>query len=88
MASNDWEPVLDGRASRAPTKNCLTRIRKDLKELMKHPLQGIYCVQDDTIATLLHAVIMGPFDTPYVCLKVPSHFDLEDQHCLCHSVTA
>lgn len=59
-----WDPMeyLD---SRSPTGDCLRRVRKDLKSLFKDPLPGIYCVPDSVHATLIHAIIVGPFGTPY-----------------------
>ena len=29
------------------------------------PLPGIYAVQDEVNATVIHAIIVGPFETPY-----------------------
>jgi ubiquitin-protein ligase len=60
----NWNPYdhLDGRN---PSKECLKRIRTDLKSITDDPLPGIYCVHDDTHATVIHALVVGPFDTPY-----------------------
>ncbi|KAI9001769.1 ubiquitin-conjugating enzyme/RWD-like protein [Hyaloraphidium curvatum] len=59
-----WDP--DQRpASRAPTKACLSRIRAELKRLKDSPLEGIWIVPDDNMVTTVHALVTGPFDTPY-----------------------
>ena len=57
---DDWNPMgnLD---SRVPTKECLKRVRSDMKKLSAEPLPGIFCVPDDLHATVVHAVIVGPF---------------------------
>ena len=58
-----WDPSeLDGII---PTKECLKRIKADLTDLRRNPLPGIYCIPDDDIVTKSHALVVGPFDTPY-----------------------
>jgi ubiquitin-conjugating enzyme E2 Z len=59
-----WDPFLD-MDNRVPTSDCLKRVRSDLKSLIKEPLQGIYCVPDELYNTVIHALIVGPFETPY-----------------------
>jgi len=36
-----------------------------MKSLQEDPLPSIFCVRDETLLTVLHAVITGPFETPY-----------------------
>ena len=43
----------------------LVRIRTDYNSFLKENLQGIYCFPDQDIVTKYHAMIVGPFDTPY-----------------------
>jgi ubiquitin-conjugating enzyme E2 Z len=62
--SNVWDPYLNMK-NRSPTPQCLKRIRSDVRYLNKEPLLGIYCVPDEDYSTVLHALIVGPFDTPY-----------------------
>ena len=76
-----WDPgELDGIT---PTRDCLKRIRRDVSSLLKDPLPGIYCVPDDTIVTKCHALIVGPFDTPYeggffyFILNFPENYPME-----------
>ncbi len=61
-----WDPTNDSAArNRQPTRECLRRIRKDLRTLQKDPLPGIFVVPDETCATIVHALVTGPFETPY-----------------------
>ena len=62
-----WDPTHDGALARdrAPTRECLRRIRKDLRTLQKDPLPGIFVVPDEASATVVHALVTGPFETPY-----------------------
>lgn len=48
-----------------PTKDSLRRIRSDYKSFVAEELQGIYCIPSEDIITKYHALIVGPFDTPY-----------------------
>ncbi|KAI1309449.1 Ubiquitin-conjugating enzyme E2 Z [Halotydeus destructor] len=43
----------------------LNRIKLDLTEIYKDEPEGIYVVQDDSVVYILHAIIIGPKDTPY-----------------------
>jgi len=61
---SQWDP-LEIMENRTPSKGCLKRIRSDLKALYNDPLPLIYAFQDDANATVVHALIIGPFDTPY-----------------------
>lgn len=61
---NVWHPYINTK-NRSPTPQCLRRIRSDVKYLNKEPLLGIYCLPDEDNCTVLHALIVGPFDTPY-----------------------
>ena len=49
------------------SKECISRLLKDVKEIMKKPLtsNGIYYVHDDVNMLKGYAMIMGPEDTPY-----------------------
>jgi ubiquitin-protein ligase len=62
-ARASWQP--EELVGITPTKACISRIRTDLNNLRKDPLPGIYCVQDDEIVNKCHALVVGPFDTPY-----------------------
>lgn len=42
-ASESWDPLAaSGTASPEPSRECRKRVRKDLREIMKQPLEGIF----------------------------------------------
>jgi len=49
------------------SKETITRLLKDVKQIIKNPLteQGIYYIHDDTDLLKGYAMIVGPKDTPY-----------------------
>jgi ubiquitin-protein ligase len=49
------------------SKNTITRLLKDIKQIIKNPLNdnGIYYKHDDTDILKGYAMIIGPEDTPY-----------------------
>jgi ubiquitin-conjugating enzyme E2 Z len=49
------------------SKETITRLLKDVKQIMKNPLteQGIYYIHDDSDLLKGYALIIGPKDTPY-----------------------
>ena len=53
--------------SKTISKETITRLIKDVKQIIKSPLteQGIYYVHDDTDMLKGYAMIIGPEDTPY-----------------------
>lgn len=61
---DDWDS-LSTASSRMPTKDCLKRVRNDIKSLYKDPLPGICIYPDEVIATMVHAILIGPWETPY-----------------------
>uniref|UniRef100_A0A7S2RPK1 Ubiquitin-conjugating enzyme E2 Z n=1 Tax=Rhizochromulina marina TaxID=1034831 RepID=A0A7S2RPK1_9STRA len=61
-----WDPLHPGNLNdRIPTVECRKRIRRDMRSLQEDPLPSIFCVRDETYLTVLHALITGPFETPY-----------------------
>jgi len=49
------------------SKETITRLLKDVKQIIKNPLtdQGIYYIHDDSDLLKGYALIIGPSDTPY-----------------------
>lgn len=47
------------------TERYQKRILNDIRELYSDPAEGIFVVPDDERITILHALIVGPKDTPY-----------------------
>jgi ubiquitin-protein ligase len=60
-----WDPQKVSPPQSKPPKECLRRIRKDIKMLFKDPLPGVCVCVDEADMTLIHAIITGPFETPY-----------------------
>uniref|UniRef100_A0A4X2JM15 Ubiquitin-conjugating enzyme E2 Z n=1 Tax=Vombatus ursinus TaxID=29139 RepID=A0A4X2JM15_VOMUR len=61
-----WDPTLssDWDNERA-TPQCLLRIKRDIMSIYKEPPPGMFVVPDPLDMTKIHALITGPFDTPY-----------------------
>lgn len=52
-------------AARAPSRLCLSRLKKELDMMRRDPPPGIFLEQDGELVTRLHAVVVGPQGTPY-----------------------
>ncbi|XP_068920442.1 ubiquitin-conjugating enzyme E2 Z [Petaurus breviceps papuanus] len=61
-----WDPTLssDWDSERAAPQ-CLLRIKRDIMSIYKEPPPGMFVVPDPLDMTKIHALITGPFDTPY-----------------------
>eukprot|EP00904_Undaria_pinnatifida_P002692 jgi/Undpi1/12423/HiC_scaffold_5.g02095.m1 len=57
-----WIPSL--RESK-PSRECVRRVKKDIRTLMRDPVHGLFVYPDEDLVTVVHALITGPFDTPY-----------------------
>ncbi|OPJ74373.1 ubiquitin-conjugating enzyme E2 Z [Patagioenas fasciata monilis] len=58
FAIGDWD-------SERPSAACLLRIKRDIMSIYKEPPPGMFVVPDPHDMTKIHALITGPFDTPY-----------------------
>ncbi|KAH3704505.1 ubiquitin-conjugating enzyme E2 Z-like [Dreissena polymorpha] len=56
--SSDWE-------KEKPNQQCILRIKRDIMTIYNEPPPGMCIVPDKDDITKLHALITGPFDTPY-----------------------
>ncbi|OWF43024.1 ubiquitin-conjugating enzyme E2 Z-like [Mizuhopecten yessoensis] len=56
--SADWD-------NEAPTSQCILRIKRDIMTIFNEPPPGIIIIPDKDDITKIHALITGPFDTPY-----------------------
>lgn len=80
-APDSWRPTR--KQVGQPTPECVKRIMTDIKELMRHPLPGIYVRIDEEAVQTVHALITGPFDTPYeggffyFLLEMPNLYPME-----------
>ena len=58
LQSSDW-------TARRPEAGCLKRIQLEMNKMFKDPPPGTYVQMDEDDMTLIHAIIIGPDDTPY-----------------------
>ncbi|KAK7092742.1 ubiquitin-conjugating enzyme E2 Z-like [Littorina saxatilis] len=58
MSCKDWD-------NEKPTPQCITRIKKDIMTIYNEPPPGMCIVPDKDDITKIHALLTGPFDTPY-----------------------
>ncbi|XP_064172580.1 ubiquitin-conjugating enzyme E2 Z [Anguilla rostrata] len=56
--STDWD-------NEKPSQQCVLRIKRDIMSIYKEPPPGMFVVPDPLDMTKIHALITGPFDTPY-----------------------
>mmetsp|Transcript_144538 Transcript_144538/g.402749 ORF Transcript_144538/g.402749 Transcript_144538/m.402749 type:complete len:785 (-) Transcript_144538:53-2407(-) len=63
----DWDPLSASAAQlqRRPSTASLRRLRSELAGLRAEPLPGVQVCPDEEAATLVHALVSGPPDTPY-----------------------
>ncbi|XP_074652438.1 ubiquitin-conjugating enzyme E2 Z-like [Tubulanus polymorphus] len=56
--STDWD-------KEKPTTQCILRIKRDIMSIYNEPPPGMCIVPQKEDITMVHALITGPFDTPY-----------------------
>ncbi|CAH1775779.1 unnamed protein product [Owenia fusiformis] len=65
-STTNWDPNLSKDWDKEkPTSHCLGRIKRDMMSIYNEPPPGMCIVPDKEDFTLIHALITGPFDTPY-----------------------
>ncbi|KAF7653325.1 hypothetical protein LDENG_00084660 [Lucifuga dentata] len=64
--ATSWDPTVstDWDNERA-SQQCILRIKRDIMSIYKEPPPGMFVVPDPQDMTKIHALITGPFDTPY-----------------------
>jgi ubiquitin-conjugating enzyme E2 Z len=61
-----WDPFKSGDWTKQEANfTCLNRIKRDLMTIFQEPPPGMFVIPDADDMTLIHALITGPFDTPY-----------------------
>ncbi|KAL3234700.1 hypothetical protein MRX96_003349 [Rhipicephalus microplus] len=60
---NYWDPL--AIENEEPSPQCLLRVKKDIAIFNVHPPYGIFIVPQEENVTKIHALIVGPSDTPY-----------------------
>jgi len=64
-SNNGYDPLRKKKWKSQPGPGCLARIRKDLMTIYSDPLPAILVSSDEQDLTVVHALVAGPFDTPY-----------------------
>ncbi|CAF4387420.1 unnamed protein product [Rotaria sp. Silwood2] len=63
---NPWDPLHSSDWDRQlPNATCLARIKRDITGVFKDPPPGVFIAPDPDNITKIHALVVGPFDTPY-----------------------
>ncbi|CAF1383722.1 unnamed protein product [Adineta steineri] len=64
--ANEWDPLtFSDWDIQMPTAVCITRIKCDISNIFKDPPPGIFISPDSDNLTKIHALVIGPSDTPY-----------------------
>ena len=63
QATSDWDPLAQANVSLP--RRALSRVTHDLQEICKEPPPGMVIVAESNDISRIHALITGPFDTPY-----------------------
>ncbi|KAK8776373.1 hypothetical protein V5799_030281 [Amblyomma americanum] len=58
-----WDPF--SYKHEEPSAQCLSRIRRDIADIIKRPIQGVLIAPEENDYTTIHALVVGPADTPY-----------------------
>lgn len=58
-----WDPIQI--LHEVPSPQCLQRTRRDLKDIYEQPPPGVFVAAEEQNITKIHALVVGPFDTPY-----------------------
>ncbi|KAL3214671.1 hypothetical protein MRX96_034768 [Rhipicephalus microplus] len=48
-----------------PSEQCLLRLKQDLKNIFDNPLPGVFVEPEEGNINYIHAIIVGPDNTPY-----------------------
>lgn len=61
-----WDPLesQDWDAAKA-SEQCFLRIKRDMMTIFQEPPPGMFIAPDEQDMTKIHALVTGPFDTPY-----------------------
>ncbi|CAF0882573.1 unnamed protein product [Adineta steineri] len=63
---NPWDPFhCADWDMQQPSATCIARIKRDIWSVFKDPPPGMFIAPDADNITKIHALIVGPFDTPY-----------------------
>ncbi|XP_037517123.2 ubiquitin-conjugating enzyme E2 Z [Rhipicephalus sanguineus] len=60
---NFWDPI--SYEFEEPTPQCLLRAKRDIMDIYTQPPPGVFIAPEENNITKIHALVLGPFDTPY-----------------------
>jgi len=80
--AEDWDPLAASAAElqRRPSPSSLRRLRSEIQNLRSDPLPGVHVCHDGSVATLVHALVAGPPETPYADGLFHFVFDAPDNY--------
>lgn len=63
LDQNAWDPL--PHLHEVPTPLCLARVKREIARIYTRPPHGIFIEPEENNVTKMHALIVGPPDTPY-----------------------
>lgn len=79
--SYHWDPI--AHLCEVSSPQCLLRTKRDVMDIYSEPPPGVFIAPDERNITKIHALVTGPFDTPYeggffyFLLKCPSDYPIQ-----------
>ncbi|GLV43759.1 Parkin Interacting Substrate [Carabus blaptoides fortunei] len=79
----NWDPTKLEQSNNIPSATAMYRVKKDLMNLFTEPPPGLFVIADEQDIMLIHAIIVGPMETPYeggffyFILRCPSNYPIE-----------
>ncbi|CAN7980779.1 unnamed protein product [Ixodes pacificus] len=76
-----WDPI--AHLCEVSSPQCLLRTKRDVMDIYSEPPPGVFIAPDERNITKIHALVTGPFDTPYeggffyFLLKCPSDYPIQ-----------
>ncbi|XP_077564500.1 ubiquitin-conjugating enzyme E2 Z-like [Haemaphysalis longicornis] len=58
-----WDP--DGVLNEVHSPQALARVKRDIKDICDQPPPGVFISPEENQITTIHALVIGPLDTPY-----------------------
>nr|XP_037278997.1 ubiquitin-conjugating enzyme E2 Z-like [Rhipicephalus microplus] len=78
---NFWDPI--SYEYEQPTPQCLLRAKRDIMDIYTQPPPGVFIAPEEENITKIHALVLGPFDTPYeggffhFIMKCPADYPIQ-----------
>lgn len=81
VSPNFWDPI--SYEHEEPSPQSLHRARRDIMDIYAQPPPGVFIAPEENNITKIHALVLGPFDTPYeggffhFLLKCPPDYPIQ-----------